>query len=158
MAARTLAYNVLRWIGLTGLLGPGSPVRHPGERRLMRTVMEYMVALPAQCVRHAPQLWLRFSAQCPGFVALTHVRQWLQACTSGWPGIRSATIPPPGPEPTRRRSSARSGWPEHRPYKSILDRPLRAAAMAKGGRGRPPDTRRALCRVRWCSRERPSRI
>jgi hypothetical protein len=63
------------------------------------------------------------------------LRQRLQASTSGWPGIQSATIPPPGPEPAHQQSPAHPGWPEHRPYNSTLDRPLRAAAMAKGGAG-----------------------
>lgn len=83
MAAGTFVYNVLRWIGLTGLLGPGSPVRHPAKRRRVRTVMQELIALPAQFVRHARQLWLRFSAHCPGFKAFQHVRQRLQACASG---------------------------------------------------------------------------
>ena len=83
LAIGTFVYNVLRWIKLTGLPGPGSPVRHPAKRQRVRTVLQELVALPAQFVRHARQLWLCFSAQCQGFTAFEEVPQRLHACASG---------------------------------------------------------------------------
>ena len=33
MACAALAYNILRWIGLVGLLGEDAPIRHEAGRR-----------------------------------------------------------------------------------------------------------------------------
>jgi len=33
MACATLSYNILRWIGLVGLLRDGAPIRHKAKRR-----------------------------------------------------------------------------------------------------------------------------
>ncbi|MCG5525875.1 IS1380 family transposase [Ectothiorhodospira haloalkaliphila] len=83
MAAGTFVYNVLRWIGLQGLIGDDSPVRHPAKRRRIRTVFQELISLPAQLVHHARQVWLRFGAHCPGFAAFKRVFTQLQACASG---------------------------------------------------------------------------
>ena len=45
-----LSYNILRWIGLMGLTGDLSPVRHPAKRRRIRTVMQELMYLAARVV------------------------------------------------------------------------------------------------------------
>ncbi len=59
MAFGTLAYNILRWMGLRGLMGKHAPIRHPAKRRRLRTVMQELVYLAARLVRRARQLTLR---------------------------------------------------------------------------------------------------
>lgn len=60
-------YNMLRIIGQFGLLGPGSPVRHPAKRRRIRTVMQEIMYLAARLIRTGRSLKLRFSMYCPAF-------------------------------------------------------------------------------------------
>ena len=69
MALAVLSYNILRWIGLIGLLGEISPVRHPAKRRRLRTVMQELICLAARVVESGRRLVLRFSKHCPGFAA-----------------------------------------------------------------------------------------
>ena len=69
MTMAMLAYNILRWIGLQGLMGPESPVRHPARRRRLRTVMQELMYLAAHVVQHARTLVLRFARHCPGFAS-----------------------------------------------------------------------------------------
>jgi len=52
MAAGTFVYNGLSWIEPTGLLGPGSLVRHPAKRRRVSSVMQELIALPVLYVVH----------------------------------------------------------------------------------------------------------
>ncbi len=68
-----LTYNILRWIGLMGLTGELSPVRHPAKRRRIRTVMQELMYLAARLIASGRQLLLRFSRHCPGFKAFEHV-------------------------------------------------------------------------------------
>ena len=46
LAGAQLADNLLRWIGLRGLLGPDAPVRHKAKRRRLRTVMQERLIRP----------------------------------------------------------------------------------------------------------------
>ena len=46
------AYNLLRWIGQNGLLGPHSPRRHKAKRRRLKTVMQDLIYLTARVVRN----------------------------------------------------------------------------------------------------------
>lgn len=55
-----LAYNLLRWIGQNGLLGPGSPKRHPAKRRRLKTVMQELMYVAAYFVRSARSLKIVF--------------------------------------------------------------------------------------------------
>lgn len=64
-----LSYNILRWIGLMGLTGDISPVRHPAKRRRIRTVMQELMYLAARVVETGRQLKLKFSQYCPAFAA-----------------------------------------------------------------------------------------
>lgn len=61
-----LAYNLLRWLGQNGLLGPGSPKRSPAKRRRLKTVMQELMYVAAQVVRTARTLKLTFGKDCRG--------------------------------------------------------------------------------------------
>ena len=67
MTQAVLAYNILRWIGLEGLIGKDSPIRHPALRRRLRTVMQELMYLAARVVESGRQLALKFSRACPAF-------------------------------------------------------------------------------------------
>ena len=66
-------YNILRWIGLMGLTGELSPVRHPAKRRRIRTVMQELMYLAARLVTSDRQIMLRFSCHCPAYRAFESV-------------------------------------------------------------------------------------
>ena len=72
-----LTYNILRWIGLMGLTGELSPVRHPAKRRRIRTVMQELMYLAARVIDSGHRLKLKFSSYCPGFEAYRTVYQQL---------------------------------------------------------------------------------
>jgi len=61
MALGAFAYNILRFIGQLGLLGEKSPVRHPGKRRRIKTVIQELIYLAARLIRSGRRLFLRFS-------------------------------------------------------------------------------------------------
>jgi DDE family transposase len=77
LAMAALIYNILRYIGLTGLIGPHAPVRHAAKRRRIRTVMQELMYLAARLVTHGRQWYLRFGQHCPGFRAFGRVYQAL---------------------------------------------------------------------------------
>ncbi len=59
-----LAYNILRWIGQNGLLGPDAPPRHKAKRRRIRTVMQELMYLAARLIRTGRRLKLAFGRSC----------------------------------------------------------------------------------------------
>lgn len=69
MSLSAYSYNILRWIGLIGLLGEQSPIRHPAKRRRIKTVIQELMYLAARLIRSGHRLKLRFSQACPGFIA-----------------------------------------------------------------------------------------
>jgi Transposase DDE domain group 1 len=69
MSLSAYSYNILRWIGLIGLLGEQSPVRHAAKRRRIKTVIQELMYLAARLIRTGHRLKLRFSQACPGFIA-----------------------------------------------------------------------------------------
>ena len=79
MALGAFAYNILRFIGQLGLLGEKSPVRHPGKRRRLKTVMQELMYLAARLIASGRRLRLRFSRHCPAFQASTDVYGRLSA-------------------------------------------------------------------------------
>jgi len=83
MAMGGFVYNLLRWIGLTGLLGPDAPVRHPAKRRRLRTVMQELIGLPARVLERSRYLVLRFGQHCPAFRAFCRVEAALNCGPSG---------------------------------------------------------------------------
>lgn len=58
LAMAALVYNILRYIGLTGLIGPHAPVRHEAKRRRIRTVMQELMYLAARLINHGRQCYL----------------------------------------------------------------------------------------------------
>ncbi len=53
LSLAVLAYNSLRLIGQHCLLGEDAPVRHPGKRRRLRTVMQEIMYLAVSIAEHA---------------------------------------------------------------------------------------------------------
>ena len=71
-----VAYNLLRLLGQKVLLGPGAPVRHPAQRRRIRTVIQELMYLAARVVRSGRRWWLRFGVHCPAFEAFARAYGW----------------------------------------------------------------------------------
>jgi len=69
MAMGGFVYNVLRWIGLVGLIGEHAPLRHPAKRRRLRTVMQELIYLAAKFYHRSRQYGLRFGRYCSAFEA-----------------------------------------------------------------------------------------
>ena len=65
LACAQLAYNILRYIGQNGLLGPDAPPRHRAKRRRIRTVMQELMYLAARLIYTARRLKLAFGYGCP---------------------------------------------------------------------------------------------
>jgi len=61
MTCGTMAYNILRYIGQMGLVGPQAPVRHPAKRRRLKTVIQELMYLAARLIARSRRLVLRFS-------------------------------------------------------------------------------------------------
>ena len=79
MALGAFAYNILRFIGQLGLLGDKSPVRHPGKRRRLKTVIQELMYLAARLITSGRRLRLRFSRHCPAYQAFRDVYGRLSA-------------------------------------------------------------------------------
>ena len=73
MALGGFAYNILRFIGQTGLIAPFGPVLHSAKRRRLRTVIQEVMYLAARLITTGRQLKLRFSRHCPAFAAFSAV-------------------------------------------------------------------------------------
>lgn len=65
LACAVLAYNMLRWIGQNGLLGPDAPPRHRAKRRRIRTVMQELMYLAARLIHTGRRIKLAFGYGCP---------------------------------------------------------------------------------------------
>ena len=73
MACAALAYNILRWIGLAGLLRDDAPIRHEAKRRRLKTVIQELMYVAARVVESGRRLKLKFSASCPAFPSFAAV-------------------------------------------------------------------------------------
>lgn len=73
MALGAFAYNILRFIGQTGLIAPFGPVRHSAKRRRLRTVIQELMYLAGRLITTGRRLKLRFSRHCPAFNAFSVV-------------------------------------------------------------------------------------
>ncbi|MEJ2045857.1 MAG: transposase, partial [Reinekea sp.] len=62
-----LAYNILRWIGQYGLLGPVSPKRHKAKRRRIKTVMQELMYVAVRLVRTARIFKLVLKFRCSNY-------------------------------------------------------------------------------------------
>jgi len=79
MGIGAFAYNILRFIGQLGLLGEQSPVRHPGKRRRLKTVIQELMYLAGRLISSGRRLRLRFSRHCPAYQAFADVYDQLAA-------------------------------------------------------------------------------
>ena len=70
-------YNILKWIGLVGLMGEDSPVRHKAKRRRVRTVMQELIYLAAHMYERGRRLVMRFGKTASGYHAFQRVYQQL---------------------------------------------------------------------------------
>ncbi len=77
MSLAAISYNMLRWIGLIGLTGTISPVRHPAKRRRLKTVIQKLMYRAARLIATGHRLKLRFSRHCTGYRAFDSVYQRL---------------------------------------------------------------------------------
>jgi hypothetical protein len=77
MALGAFAYNILRAIGQMGLLGQFAPIRHPGRRRRIRTVIQELIYLAGRMISTGRRRILRFSRHCPVFAAFQGVYEHL---------------------------------------------------------------------------------
>lgn len=73
MTCAVLAYNILRWIGLVGLLRNDAPIRHQAKRRRIRTVIQELIYVAARVTESGRQLALKFSKICPAFPSFAAV-------------------------------------------------------------------------------------
>ena len=73
MACAVLAYNILRWIGLAGLLRDDAPIRHEATRRRLKTVIQELMYVAARVVESGRRLALKFSRTCPAFPSFAAV-------------------------------------------------------------------------------------
>ncbi len=64
LACAAFAYNVLRWIGQTGLFNPDAPPRHPAKRRRLRTVMQELTYVAVCLIVTGRRLKLAFGYSC----------------------------------------------------------------------------------------------
>lgn len=73
-----LTYNILKHIGLIGLLDDDSPVRHPAKRRRVRTAMQELIYIAVRLIRTGREFHLRFGRFCAGFKAFDKVYHHLE--------------------------------------------------------------------------------
>ena len=65
LACATMAYNILRFLGQKGLRGKNSPLRHPAERRRIRTVIQELIYRAARVIHTGRRLALGLARSCP---------------------------------------------------------------------------------------------
>jgi len=70
-------YNMLKWIGLEGLMNEDSPVRHPAKRRRVKTVMQELIVLAAHIVERGRRLVMRFGRTTPAYLSFRRVYEKL---------------------------------------------------------------------------------
>lgn len=64
LSMSALAYNILRWIGQNGLLGPNSPKRKQAKRRRIKTVIQELMYVAVRIVNTARSVKLQFGKGC----------------------------------------------------------------------------------------------
>ena len=73
LACHAFAYNMLRFIGLIGLMGENSPIRHTTKRRRIKTVLQEIMYVAARVMKRSRQHWLRFSKKCTAYRAFGQI-------------------------------------------------------------------------------------
>jgi hypothetical protein len=71
------AYNILRWLGQTGLTGPDAPLRHAAKRRRIRTVMQELIYLAGRMIKSGRRIKLALGRQCAAAEIFRHLYQQL---------------------------------------------------------------------------------
>jgi hypothetical protein len=64
LACSVLTYNILRWIGQNGLIGPDAPLRYPAKRRRIKTVMQALIYLASKFTEIGRRLKITFGKRC----------------------------------------------------------------------------------------------
>ena len=64
LACSMLAFNLLRWVGQNGLMGPRSPKRNKAKRRRIKTVIQELMMVAARIVHTARYVKLVFGEGC----------------------------------------------------------------------------------------------
>lgn len=77
LAVSMLAYNILRWIGQNGLLGPDSPRRNKAKRRRIKTVIQELMYVAARVVKTSRSIKLAFGKGCRALLAYKSVYEKL---------------------------------------------------------------------------------
>ena len=72
-----LTYNILRWVGQNGLLGPRSPKSNKVKRRRIKTVMQELMYVAARIIKTARTIHLSFGKDCRSLDAFKHVYEKL---------------------------------------------------------------------------------
>ncbi len=62
-----MVYNVFRILGQEGLLGDDAPVRHPANRRRIRTVIQELIVLAVRRIRTGRRIKLPLGRHCLGY-------------------------------------------------------------------------------------------
>jgi hypothetical protein len=75
-----LAYNILRWIGQSALLGDDAPIRHAAKRRRIKTVMQEIIWVASRLIDRSRQLKLRFGCYCPVYSVFNRLYRQLLVC------------------------------------------------------------------------------
>jgi hypothetical protein len=70
-------YNILRWIGLEGLMDEDSPVRHQAKRRRVKTVIQELIYVAAHIYERGRRLVMRFGRTTPAYYAFEKVYEKL---------------------------------------------------------------------------------
>lgn len=73
LGSSVLAYNILRWIGQNGLLGPKFPKRHPAKGRRIKTAMQELMYVAARIIQTAHTIKLSFGKGCRSIEAYRQV-------------------------------------------------------------------------------------
>lgn len=70
-------YNILKWIGLAGLMEKDSPIRHKSKRRRIRTVIQELIYIGSHVYERSRRLIIRFGKSATAFHSFNRVYQQL---------------------------------------------------------------------------------
>ena len=70
-------YNILKWIGLAGLMSKDSPIRHKSKRRRIRTVIQELIYIGSHVYERSRRLTIRFGKSTVAFLSFNRVYQQL---------------------------------------------------------------------------------
>ncbi len=67
LGCSVLVFNILRWIGQNGLLGPQSPRRNKVKRRRIKTVMQELMYVAARIIKTGHTIKISFGKGCRSY-------------------------------------------------------------------------------------------